>query len=51
MNGKTKNKKMGPTSLLTEEEHVIVVAWILRIHEHGLSIPLQQLKIKVAELT
>jgi len=51
LNEKTKSKKTGPTSLLIEEEHVTIVAWILGMHECGFSIPLQQLKIKVAELT
>jgi hypothetical protein len=51
LNGETKSKKMGPTSLLTEEKHVTIVAWILGMHECGFSIPLQRLKIKVVELT
>ncbi len=51
LNGKTNSKKMGHISLLIEEEHVTIVAWILGMHECELSIPLQQLKIKVVELT
>jgi hypothetical protein len=42
---------MGPTSLLTKEEHVTIVALFLVMRECGLSIPLQQLKMKVAKVT
>jgi hypothetical protein len=50
LNGKIRSKKMGPTSVLTKEEDVTLVAWILGMQECGLSITLQQLKMKVVEL-
>jgi hypothetical protein len=47
LNGKS--KKMGPRGVLTKEEDVAMIAWILTMQECGLSITLQQLKMKVAE--
>jgi len=46
--GKTKNRKIGPPSVLTEKEKVIVT-WVLNMQECGLSITLQ-LKWKVAKV-
>ncbi len=42
---------MGPIGVLIEEEDLVVIAWTLAMHECGLSISLQQLKMKVVELT
>jgi hypothetical protein len=36
LNGKIRNKKRGPTSVLTKEEDVIIIAWILGMKECGL---------------
>jgi hypothetical protein len=51
LNGETKSKKMGPRGVLIEEEDSIVIAWTLAMQECGLCISLQQLKMKVTELT
>ncbi len=37
--------------MLIDEKEVIIVYWIFGMQECGLSITLQQLKLKVAELT
>jgi hypothetical protein len=47
----TRSRKVGLTNVLIKEEDVIVIAWVLGMQECGLSITLQQLKMKVAELT
>ncbi len=44
-----KSKKMGPRGVLTKEEDATMITWILTIQECGLSITLQQLKMKVVE--
>jgi len=44
-----KSKKMGPRGVLTKEKDVAMIAWILTMQECGLSIALQQLKMKVIE--
>jgi len=41
---------MGPRGVLTKEEDIIVIAWTLAMGECGLSISLQQLKMKLAKL-
>ncbi len=51
LNGKTKSRKMGPRGVLIEKKDSEVIAWTLTMQECGLSINLQQLKMKVAELT
>ncbi len=51
LNGKTISRKMGPRGVLTEEEDVIIITWTLVMGECGLSISLQQLKMKVVKLT
>jgi len=40
-----KFKKMGPKGVLTKEEVVAMIAWILTMQDYGLSITLQQLKM------
>jgi hypothetical protein len=42
-----KSKKMGPRGVLTKEEDVAMITWILTMEDCGLSITLQQLKMKV----
>jgi hypothetical protein len=41
LNGKTRSKKKGPTSVLVEEEDGVVVAWIITMQKCELSITLQ----------
>jgi hypothetical protein len=48
LNGKTKSMKMGPRGVLT---NAIMITWTLTMQECGLSINLQQLKMKVIKLT
>jgi hypothetical protein len=49
--GKRRLKKIGPTSVLIAKEDQMVVSWVLAMQDVGLSISLQQLKMKVVELT
>jgi hypothetical protein len=49
--GNTRSKKLGPTCVLIIEEDRVMVGWVLSLHEVELSINIQQLKMKVAELT
>jgi glutaredoxin-related protein len=42
---------MGPKGVLIEKKYVVVMKWTLDMQECGLSISLQQLKMKVAKLT
>jgi hypothetical protein len=51
LNGKTRFRKMGLGGVLIEKEDSKVIAWTLAMQECGLSISLQQLKMKVVELT
>jgi hypothetical protein len=51
LNGKTKSNKMAPRGVLTKEEDVVMITWTILMQECGLSISLQQLKMKIAELT
>jgi hypothetical protein len=51
LNGKIKSNKMGPKRVLIKEEDAILIKWTLDMQECGLSISLQQLKMKVAKLT
>ncbi len=51
LNGKTKSNKMAPRGVLTKEEDVVMITWTLTMQECGLSISLQQLKMKIIELT
>jgi hypothetical protein len=44
-----KSKKMGPRGVLTKKKDIMMIAWILTMQECGLSITLQQLKMKVTE--
>jgi len=48
---KTSSQKHVPTRVLTYEENVAIVAWILVMQKCGLLVILQQLKLKVVELT
>jgi hypothetical protein len=49
--GKTRSRKLGPIGVLIIEENQAMVAWVLSMQEIGLSISLQQLKMKMVELT
>jgi len=40
LNEKTRSKKMRPTSVLIEEEDVVIVAWIITMQKCGLLITL-----------
>jgi hypothetical protein len=42
---------MGVKDVLTNEEDVIVMAWVLAMQKVGMSITMHQLKMKVAKLT
>ncbi len=44
LNGKTISRKIGPLSVLIEEEDQVVITWVLTMYECGLSITLQQFK-------
>jgi hypothetical protein len=50
LNGKTWTKKVRIEKVLITKEDVKIVTWILAILEIGLSINLQQLKLKVAKI-
>jgi hypothetical protein len=50
-NGKTRSRKMGPRGVRIKVEDSAVITWTLAMQECGLSIRLQQLKMKVTELT
>jgi len=49
--GKTRFRKPKPASVLIVEEDQAMVVWVFSMQEVGLSINLQQLKMKVAKLT
>jgi len=49
LNEKSKSKMMGLRGVLTKED-VVVITWTLTMQEYGLSINLQQLKIKICEV-
>ncbi len=49
--GKIRSRKIGPRGVLTKEEGLAVITWTLAMQECGLSISLQQFKMKVVELT
>jgi hypothetical protein len=51
LNGKTRSRKIGPRRMLREEKDSTVIALTLAMQECGLSISIQQLKMKVVELT
>jgi hypothetical protein len=51
LNGKIRSRKMGPIGVLIKEEDAIMITWTLIMQECGLSINLQQMKMKVAKLT
>ncbi len=51
LNRQTRSRKMGVKDVLTNEEDVIVMAWVLAMQKVGMSITMHQLKMKVAKLT
>jgi len=48
VNEKSKSKKMELGGVLTKDD-VVMITWTLTMQEYGLSISLQQLKIKICE--
>jgi hypothetical protein len=44
-------RKHGPSGFFLIDEEAIVIEWVFRMQECGLSISLHQLKLKVAKLT
>jgi hypothetical protein len=50
-NNKTQSRKQEPQGVLRFEEDVVMVASMLGMQDYGLSITLQQFKMKVAKLT
>jgi hypothetical protein len=50
LTGKIKKRKRGQ-GVLSQEEEALVVEWILKTQEEGHSVTIQQLKLKVAEIT
>jgi hypothetical protein len=51
MNGRTICKKVGPQGMLKEHEDETMVTWVPNMQNVGLSINIQQLKMKVVEIT
>jgi len=51
LNGRTRNKRIGFGEVLTNEKNVTIIRWVLIMQEVGLPITLQQLKMKMIELT
>lgn len=51
LNGKIRFRKMVYIGVLMDEKYVVIVAWILVLQKCKLSPTLQQLKMKVLELT
>jgi hypothetical protein len=51
LNGRMKNKRIGFGRVLIDEKNDAIVRWVLTMQEVGLPITLQQLKMKMLELT
>jgi hypothetical protein len=51
LNRKSRSRKMGSRGVFTKEEDVVVIKWTLDMQKCKLSISLQQLKMKIVELT
>jgi len=51
LNGRTRNRSIIFGGTLTDEENVAIVRWVLTMQEVGLPITLQQLKMKMVEVT
>jgi hypothetical protein len=51
LNGRTKCRKVGPQGMLTKHEDEAMVTWVLNIQKVGLSINIQQLKMKVVKIS
>jgi hypothetical protein len=50
LNGRTRSRRTRFGRVLTDEENVAIVRWVLTMQEMGLLITLQQLKMKMVEL-
>jgi hypothetical protein len=51
LNGRNKNMKMAPQCVLTKQEDEVIAIWVHNLQNVGLSIILQQVKLKVVEVT
>jgi hypothetical protein len=51
LNGRTKCRKVGPQGMLTKHEDEAMVTWVLNIQKVGLSVNIQQLKMKVVKIS
>jgi hypothetical protein len=51
LNGKTRSMKVGPQGMLIEHEDEAMVTWVLNMQKVGLFVNIQQLKMKVVEIT
>ncbi len=50
-NGRIRSRKMGLGGVFTKKENIDVITWDINNARFGLSISLQQLKMKIANLT
>jgi hypothetical protein len=50
-NGGIRSRRIRFGGVLTDEENVAIVRWVFPMHEVGLPITLQQLKMKMVEFT
>jgi len=51
LTSKTTLRKCGPPGVLSANEEVTIIEWVLGMQECDVSISLHQLKLKVVELT
>ncbi len=51
LNGRTRSRKTGPQGVLIELKDTTIVIWVLNMQIARLFITLQQLKLKVVEVT
>jgi hypothetical protein len=51
LNGRTRSMKVGPQGVLIKIKDGAIVSWVLNLQKTNLFITLQQLKLKVAEVT
>jgi hypothetical protein len=51
LKGRTKSERIVFGGVLIDEENVAIVRWVFPMHEVGLPITLQQLKMKMVEFT
>jgi len=51
LNGRTRSRRIGFGGVLTDEENVAIVKWVLTMQKVGLPITLEQLKMNMVEFT